>query len=721
MVIGNEKIGKKFNSSTFSLSTIISKENKITLRLVGNSYITFEYETNGNIKSKKRRKNVSCDNIVSVYKNNITRDVSPMVKKDNISHYSRNNIMIYKSNADTKSISTVFSNKTTQSNQIEIINPNENLSNDTTRTTFLDSFFIASIPKGDNTNTLKQVPNSIHYQGQCGHSICNKLSSYRPCIINKYQNKNSGISLNSTTANLCFPLGIKICLEQNQFNIPTPKNICTIITTEQGTRYYLVVFYYYVKLSKEEFDELYETNPVKEFNKEMKNKMTSSSYEQNILSIKKDIELYSEIESRDNLQIPHCACFISKYPYIYQIEKSLEVFIRLYGDQTKSINDSTFLIQYLIDSIPIPLYKSSLTYYIPLIGSPIFLKGIDAQDLSLLISNQLDLLSIFSIDNIISIFKLFILEKKIIFIDKDIEKLSKVSLLFHSLIYPLQWAGIFIPVICDNMIEYLSSFVPYVFGVPEYLISSFDSITCDKDDSIYIVNISKNEIREKKGRHLLLPALPYEYEKKLRKQLKEIKKNKIQNDYMMRRLFIQFFIDILYDYSEYIFYENGIALFHTDTLVKNRSQNESQFYIEFTSTQLFAQFINNSVNSSDKCESWFTRLLKEKSNKESIEPMFEIKKHFAILPYFIPNTKNLSSFEDYEKYIVKSFVFPYDMFNSKGILSEYKRIINNERAITYDNSAVPTFTIPQFDIGTVRPPKRRSKVIINLPINNTKK
>ena len=59
MVIGNEKIGKKFNSSTFSLSTIISKENKITLRLVGNSYITFEYETNGNIKSKKRRNNVS--------------------------------------------------------------------------------------------------------------------------------------------------------------------------------------------------------------------------------------------------------------------------------------------------------------------------------------------------------------------------------------------------------------------------------------------------------------------------------------------------------------------------------------------------------------------------------------------------------------------------------------------------------------------------------------
>ena len=61
------------------------------------------------------------------------------------------------------------------------------------------------------------------------------------------------------------------------------------------------------------------------------------------------------------------------------------------------------------------------------------------------------------------------------------------------------------------------------------------------------------------------------------------------------------------------------------------------------------------------------------------------------------------------------------MFNSNGILSEYKRIINNERAITYDNSAVPTFTIPQFDIGTVRPPKRSSKVIINLPINNTKK
>lgn len=708
MVIGNEKVGKKFNSSTFSLSSILTKENKVTLKLVGNSYISFQYETNGNIKAKKRRKNISCDNVVSLYKDN------------NIS--SRNNIMTYKSNADTKSISTIFSNNSNNNqDKIEIINSNEITSNDNTRNSFIDSFFISSIPNDNNINTLKAIPNSVNYQSQCGHPLCNKLPSYRPCIINQYQNKNSEISLNNTTANLCFPLGIKICLEQNQFNISTHKNICTLITTEQGTRFYLIVFYYYIKLSKEEFDEMYEANPIKEFNKSMKMKMASSNYEENILSIKKDIELYSEIESRDNLQIPYCACFISKYPYLFEIEKSLEVFIRLYGDQTKSINDSSFLIQFLIDSIPIPLYKTSLTFYIPLIGFPIFLKGINKQDLSLLISNQLELLSIFSIDNVITIFKLFILEKKIIFVDKDIEKLSKVSLLFHSLIYPLQWAGIFIPVICDNMIEYLSSFVPYIFGVPECLINSFDAITCDKDDNIYIVNIHKNEIKEKKGKHIVLPSLPFDYEKKLRKKLKDIKKNKIHNDYMMRKLFLQFFIDILSDYSEYIFYENDIALFHTDTLVSNRPANDSQFYIEFTSTQLFAQFINNSINSSDKCETWFIRLLKEKSNKESIEPMFDIKKHYGIIPYFISNNKKLSSFEDYEKYIVKSFVYPNDMFNSNGILNEYKRIISNHRNITFNNNNVPLYSIPPFDVSPITHPKRRSKVVINLPLNNTKK
>ena len=108
------------------------------------------------------------------------------------------------------------------------------------------------------------------------------MLSIRPTIIYKYQHNKSPISVNNTTANLCFPLGIKICLEQNQFNISTPRNITTILTTEHGERYYMVVFYYYIKLSKDQFDDKYQTNPMKLFNLAIKSKIASPDYEKNI-------------------------------------------------------------------------------------------------------------------------------------------------------------------------------------------------------------------------------------------------------------------------------------------------------------------------------------------------------------------------------------------------------------------------------------------------------
>ena len=50
----------------------------------------------------------------------------------------------------------------------------------------------------------------------------------------------------------------------------------------------MVVFYYYIKLSKDQFDDKYQTNPMKLFNLAIKSKIASPDYEKNINQIKNE-------------------------------------------------------------------------------------------------------------------------------------------------------------------------------------------------------------------------------------------------------------------------------------------------------------------------------------------------------------------------------------------------------------------------------------------------
>ena len=122
--------------------------------------------------------------------------------------------------------------------------------------TFCQCVFITGLSE-NNTEFIKQ---SEDYPSCCQHEECSMLMSFKPSILQYYQNKKKKyqVEITELTANLCFPLGIKLCFKSNEDYYPKPyESFLNIIRNEKGDIYYIVSMHYYRLISIEEFDKKY--------------------------------------------------------------------------------------------------------------------------------------------------------------------------------------------------------------------------------------------------------------------------------------------------------------------------------------------------------------------------------------------------------------------------------------------------------------------------------
>lgn len=89
----------------------------------------------------------------------------------------------------------------------------------------------------------------------------------------------------------------------------------------------------------------------------------------------------------------------------------------------------------------------------------------------------------------------------------------------------------------------------------------------------------------------------------IKKEMKNFNINNIDEilpiNIKIKQAFTQVFIEILYDYKEYLSVIEGKPIFNTNALLEKRPKNESNFYKEFTETQLFQMFIQNNQEDSN--------------------------------------------------------------------------------------------------------------------------
>ena len=286
-------------------------------------------------------------------------------------------------------------------------------------------------------------------------------------------------------------------------------------------------------------------------------------------------------------------------------------------------------------------------------------------------SSATELLKNFSIDNLLIIFRLLITEKKILLIDEDYERLSKVSDGLISILYPFQWIHTYIPIMSDQMLKYLETFLPFLNGINKSLMPFVEKVftegEMEEDDEVFLIYISEDRdkirlsssirgIKKKVDKYIYdnIPSLPYAFEKDLKNKLKKAKyelDSKSQSttqdiqklELKIRDAFIDLFVEMFHDYSQYLSFLEEDTVFNK-SLFLEKKKTDVKFYNEVLDTQLFQQFTQNVVNEE---VGYFNSKIAQKENK-NIEG--KDKKNKEIKKYYInPDFLKLETNDDINK------------------------------------------------------------------------
>ena len=431
------------------------------------------------------------------------------------------------------------------------------------------------------------------------------------------------------------------------------------------------------------------------------------------------------------------------------MEKCLESIVKSINDEKLNIEELNNYISYIVRSIPAPpnhckiLFPLAYNYKLIEIQPPYF------KDINQFGDNPLVLLSHLSEKNILILFKLLVFEQKVIIVGKDNDLVSRIMLNFVTLLYPFEWIHTYIPIMSEKMLKFLQAFLPFFNGMNLTLLKKAKPILAQASKGVFIFNIDDQTIEINSNykinskptkissylkRHI--PNFPKNLEQLILKELKIMKlsleKSKDEQDRLiinlqLKNLFMQIFTEILYDYKKYSYIIDDYPVFNSFLLIKDKEKKGSNFYKEFTSTQLFQMFIQNSLFHPDDKKTYFEERLSDfeeikkagatlafnleklfQKFKDDYTKFFEIKKKYVIKPFFMKEfqifeEKNFSKnkkikLSDVVKFLVKQYDRPiYTNVNSHGVLFENKRVFDRSIELTNDDDPeeYPIFYIPK--------------------------
>jgi hypothetical protein len=287
-------------------------------------------------------------------------------------------------------------------------------------------------------------------------------------------------------------------------------------------------------------------------------------------------------------------------------------------------------------------------FYIPYNKTGIDLSCPKIDDVSIMNSKLTILFKYLSVDNVLLIFRLLLSEKKILFVHDDYTELTTYLDSFISLLYPFKWVHTYIPIMSDQMLKYLETFLPFLNGIHTSLMKFVEDVfregEIEESDEVFLIFIKDDKIElssslnKKKGKSKISKyvqnnVLPLPFEKDLKSKLKTIESNykkvkkkdkstlsTLENN--MREIFLDFFVKIFYDYKKYVINLEDDVLFNKELFMKNKSKDKV-FYEEFIDSQLFQQFIQDLL----KYEyNYFDKKIQEEKDKENEKKIKKKKK-----------------------------------------------------------------------------------------------
>lgn len=181
------------------------------------------------------------------------------------------------------------------------------------------------------------------------------------------------------------------------------------------------------------------------------------------------------------------------------------------------------------------------------------------------------------------IFASMLHERRIVITSKKLSRLTACVQAANSLLYPMFWQHIFIPVLPKHLIDFLSAPMPYLIGVPEPVMKRVkshelgDAVVLDADTNT--VQTCYDDLRD----------LPTEVVANLSRSLK---KDDLLGD-TLARAYLQAIVHLIGGYRDALGLRQGESItFCEEAFLSSRPSNVRPFLEQILQLQIFRQFVD---------------------------------------------------------------------------------------------------------------------------------
>lgn len=279
-----------------------------------------------------------------------------------------------------------------------------------------------------------------------------------------------------------------------------------------------------------------------------------------------------------------CYCFLSEYSWFEIFYKCLNCVCTVH--MRNDINTLHSIIEKFYQ-LPIPKaneivsLSTSLTFSVP---DETALPSIPEN------RNMMEYLSAINTKNMIDIYAAFMFERRIIFTSSNLSVISGCIFASESLLQPLAWQHIFIPLLHRHIIDYCTAPMPFIIGMHSSLYKTIEGT--QTIDGVVVVNIDENVVYSPYDDTHKLPGDALSY---LRSQLG---KPNVSVGSNLSHAFLRTQATLFGGYRAALRFRMGETIsFHEDKFISSfKPGGRRSFAEELIHLQSFRQFIDHRLH-----------------------------------------------------------------------------------------------------------------------------
>lgn len=188
------------------------------------------------------------------------------------------------------------------------------------------------------------------------------------------------------------------------------------------------------------------------------------------------------------------------------------------------------------------------------------------------------------VDTMLAVFAAMLHERRIMITSRKLYRLTACVQAANSLIYPMSWQHLFIPVLPKHLIDYLSAPMPYLVGVP---IPLFKRVRPDEIGEVVVVDVDTNAIISPFDD---VASLPQEVVTNFKRSLRSHRD--LLGD-AVARAFLQAIVHLIGGYKDALKFREGQKRisFEESAFLTSRTASLRPFLTSILELQIFRQFV----------------------------------------------------------------------------------------------------------------------------------